>query len=127
MFLLWELSTPFVYARWFLHKAGMSRTTTYKVNGVMMVLVFFLCRNVAGLGNLVLCMWCVCALETRRPDMFACSMSTKFGSLGCLTVHACILWHLAKSISASVSLCAAFAGCRCPQLSMRQVAAVLHG
>ncbi|KAL0020020.1 hypothetical protein WJX77_004744 [Trebouxia sp. C0004] len=49
MFLLWELSTPFVYARWFLHKAGMSRTTAYKVNGVLMVLVFFLCRNVAGL------------------------------------------------------------------------------
>ena len=51
MFLLWELSTPFVYARWFLHKAGMSRTTAYKVNGVLMVLVFFLCRNVAGLGK----------------------------------------------------------------------------
>lgn len=51
MFLLWELSTPFVYARWFLHKAGMSRTTAYKINGVLMVLVFFLCRNVAGLGE----------------------------------------------------------------------------
>ena len=51
MFLLWELSTPFVYTRWFLHKAGMSRTTAYKVNGVLMVLVFFLCRNVAGLGE----------------------------------------------------------------------------
>ncbi len=51
MFLLWELSTPFVYARWFLHKAGMSRTTAYKINGVLMVLVFFLCRNVAGLGK----------------------------------------------------------------------------
>ena len=51
MFLLWELSTPFVYARWFLHKAGMSRTPAYKVNGVLMVLVFFLCRNVAGLGT----------------------------------------------------------------------------
>lgn len=49
MFLLWELSTPFVYARWFLHKAGMSRTAAYKINGVLMVLVFFLCRNVAGL------------------------------------------------------------------------------
>ncbi|KAL0048290.1 hypothetical protein WJX82_000224 [Trebouxia sp. C0006] len=49
MFLLWELSTPFVYARWFLHKAGMSHTTAYKINGVLMVLVFFLCRNVAGL------------------------------------------------------------------------------
>ncbi len=53
MFLLWELSTPFVYARWFLHKAGMSRTTAYKINGVLMVLVFFLCRNVAGLGKKV--------------------------------------------------------------------------
>lgn len=51
MFLLWELSTPFVYTRWFLHKAGLSRTTAYKVNGVLMVVVFFLCRNVAGLGK----------------------------------------------------------------------------
>ncbi|KAL3141733.1 hypothetical protein ABBQ32_004415 [Trebouxia sp. C0010 RCD-2024] len=49
MFLLWELSTPFVYTRWFLHKAGLSRTTAYKVNGALMVVVFFLCRNVAGL------------------------------------------------------------------------------
>ena len=51
MFLLWELSTPFVYTRWFLHKAGMSGTTAYKVNGALMVVVFFLCRNVAGLGK----------------------------------------------------------------------------
>ena len=51
MFLLWELSTPFVYARWFLHKTGLSRTTAYKVNGILMVVVFFLCRNVAGLGT----------------------------------------------------------------------------
>jgi hypothetical protein len=50
MFLLWELSTPFVYTRWFLDKLGYANGLAYKVNGILMILVFFLCRNVVGLA-----------------------------------------------------------------------------
>jgi TLC domain len=47
-FLLWELSTPLVHARWFMLKAGQSRSTAYTVNGIALVLVFFACRPVWG-------------------------------------------------------------------------------
>lgn len=56
--MLWELSTPFVYIRWFLVKMGYSDTKAYKLNGIMMLLVFFLCRNVVGLGKLAISVGC---------------------------------------------------------------------
>lgn len=43
--LLAELSTPFVNQRWFLDVLGYGRTSTaYVINGLLMVVVFFLCR-----------------------------------------------------------------------------------
>ena len=39
--LLWELSTPFVHLRWLLHALGKSKTKFYKVNGLLMMAVFF--------------------------------------------------------------------------------------
>lgn len=47
-FLLWELSTPFVHLRWLLHKSGRERARLYVVNGLVMMVVFFLCRPVWG-------------------------------------------------------------------------------
>lgn len=47
-FLLWELSTPFVHVRWLLKSIGKERTLLYTVNGLLMMAVFFLCRNVFG-------------------------------------------------------------------------------
>jgi hypothetical protein len=47
-FLLWELSTPFVHFRWFLHRSGASKSRLYVVNGLAMLLVFFLCRPLWG-------------------------------------------------------------------------------
>uniref|UniRef100_A0A383WC65 TLC domain-containing protein n=1 Tax=Tetradesmus obliquus TaxID=3088 RepID=A0A383WC65_TETOB len=47
-FLLWELSTPFVHFRWFLHRSGQSKSRLYVVNGLVMLLVFFLCRPLWG-------------------------------------------------------------------------------
>lgn len=47
-FLLWELSTPFVHLRWLLHKSGRDKKRIYVVNGLLMVVVFFLCRPVWG-------------------------------------------------------------------------------
>lgn len=48
LFLMWELSTPFVQLRWALHKLGKSETTLYKVNGLAMVATFFLARIAFG-------------------------------------------------------------------------------
>lgn len=43
-FLLWEMSTPFVHFRWFLYKIGKSGTKLYLYNGILMMVVFGLCR-----------------------------------------------------------------------------------
>ncbi len=42
--LLFEATAPFTNGRWFLSKAGMKDTTLYVVNGVLMLLSFFLLR-----------------------------------------------------------------------------------
>ena len=53
-FLLWECSTPFVYARWFLFTLGKSETKAYIINGLCMLASFFIFRNVMGVGALFL-------------------------------------------------------------------------
>lgn len=45
---MWELSTPFVNVRWLLAKMGHDTSRLYVVNGLAMVVAFFLCRNVWG-------------------------------------------------------------------------------
>ena len=48
--MLWELSTPFVFMRWLLHSLGRQHTKLYLANGVAMIVVFLLCRNILGIG-----------------------------------------------------------------------------
>ena len=45
---MWELSTPFVYLRWFLHNLGYAKSPLYAANGFAMLISFFLARNVFG-------------------------------------------------------------------------------
>lgn len=49
MFLMWEISTPCVYVRWFLYNLGKHDTKAYIVNGLLMLATFFCCRNLLGL------------------------------------------------------------------------------
>ena len=42
--LFFELSTPFVQIRWFLHSLGLQKTKLYKMNGIAMIASFFVCR-----------------------------------------------------------------------------------
>jgi len=53
LFLLWELSTPFVYIRWFLYNLNMAGSRLYVGNGLAMLLSFFWARNVMGAFMLV--------------------------------------------------------------------------
>lgn len=48
LFLMWEVSTPFVQLRWVLHKMGRADTTLYKVNGILMVVTFGVARILFG-------------------------------------------------------------------------------
>jgi hypothetical protein len=50
-FLMWEVSTPFVYMRWFLFTLGKSQSKAYIVNGLLMVATFFVFRNIMGVGE----------------------------------------------------------------------------
>ena len=47
-FLMWELSTPFMYARWLLLKAGWGESQLLTVVNAAFMAVFFGCRNVWG-------------------------------------------------------------------------------
>ena len=51
MFLMWELSTPCVYVRWFLYNLGKHDTKAYIINGLAMLATFFFARNVLGLSE----------------------------------------------------------------------------
>ena len=53
-FLMWEVSTPFVYMRWFLFTLGKSQTKAYIINGLLMVFTFFVFRNIMGVGTPIL-------------------------------------------------------------------------
>lgn len=47
-FLMWELSTPFVYVRWVLLKLGMAESRLLAANNLLGFAVFFCCRNLYG-------------------------------------------------------------------------------
>lgn len=46
--IFFELSTPFVQLRWFLHSLGLQKSKLYKINGLAMIGSFFVCRMVWG-------------------------------------------------------------------------------
>lgn len=48
LFLLWEISTPFVQLRWVLYKMGATETAAYVANGLLMVFSFGMVRVVFG-------------------------------------------------------------------------------
>ncbi|KAF4986822.1 hypothetical protein FDECE_15755 [Fusarium decemcellulare] len=48
VFILWELSTPFLNVHWFMDKVGMTGTRTQLYNGLMLLFTFFSCRLVYG-------------------------------------------------------------------------------
>ncbi|KAI7837854.1 hypothetical protein COHA_008342 [Chlorella ohadii] len=47
-FLMWELSTPLMYVRWLMLKAGLGKSALMPLVNVAFMLVFFGCRNVWG-------------------------------------------------------------------------------
>lgn len=53
VFLLYELSSPFLNVHWFCDKLGLTGSVVQAVNGVFLVTTFFSCRIVWGLYNSV--------------------------------------------------------------------------
>lgn len=48
VFILWELSTPFLNVHWFMDKINMTGTRAQLYNGVMLLFTFFSCRLIYG-------------------------------------------------------------------------------
>jgi hypothetical protein len=48
VFMLYELSTPFLNIHWFFDKLGMTGTKAQLYNGIALLMVFFCCRLVWG-------------------------------------------------------------------------------
>ncbi|CAL8472096.1 g11638 [Coccomyxa elongata] len=65
-FLMWEVSTPFVYMRWFLFTLGKSQTKAYIINGLLMVFTFFVFRNIMGVA-MSINFWHVSGKELAHP------------------------------------------------------------
>lgn len=76
LFLMWEVSTPFVQLRWVLYKMGRSETLLYRINGTLMVLSFGIARILLGTcAHPAVCFAkCVCLLCGRSCDAAGCSM-----------------------------------------------------
>ena len=52
-FLMWEFSTPFLYVRWVMLKAGLGNSKMMPVANYAFVLAFFACRIVYGPSKLL--------------------------------------------------------------------------
>lgn len=68
LFLLWEISTPFVQLRWILYKMGATETAAYVANGLLMVFSFGMVRVVFGT-----CAFIVLPTLTRDHNAMPCS------------------------------------------------------
>ncbi|KAF4122385.1 TLC domain [Geosmithia morbida] len=51
IFILWELSTPFLNIHWFMDKVNMTGSSAQLYNGIMLLSTFFTCRIVFGTYN----------------------------------------------------------------------------
>jgi len=66
VFLLWEASTPAVYARWLLATAGLTHSRAYVAAGISMIVTFFGARIAFGLAASAR-WWAVAARELAAP------------------------------------------------------------
>lgn len=104
VFLLWELSTPFVYIRWFLYKAGLDTTPLYIINGIAMMLSFAGCRNV--FGTYMVYQYCIQAAalpQTGAPGELS-RFNLNMHSVGCSTLCCLNFLWLYKMVQAALEI-----------------------
>lgn len=102
VFLLWELSTPFVYLRWFLYKTGRDDTRLYLYNGLGMIASFALARNVFG-SYMSVQFFKTVAAELANPRLNGLSSTTLYSySIGCFTLNCLNYLWLYKMVRAAL-------------------------
>ncbi|GFR44063.1 hypothetical protein Agub_g5223 [Astrephomene gubernaculifera] len=102
-FLMWEISTPFVHARWVMYKAGLANTTAYLINGLCMLFAFFGCRIAWGYYESYHLVYDVVSERYREGSTFPLTGTVAYCIIAvvmnCLNTH----WFL-KMASAAVAL-----------------------
>ncbi|KAM0271607.1 hypothetical protein ACHAQH_009055 [Verticillium albo-atrum] len=68
VFILWELSTPFLNIHWFFDKLGMTGTKPQLYNGLALLFTFFSCRLVYGTYQSVMVFGDIWAAMSTVPD-----------------------------------------------------------
>ncbi|KAI0903073.1 TLC domain-containing protein [Ustulina deusta] len=79
VFILWELSSPFLNIHWFFDKLGMTGSRAQLYNGLVLIATFFSCRLVWGTYQSVLVYRDLAAGIRQGPDVLA---AEKAGTLG---------------------------------------------
>ncbi|KAM0563799.1 hypothetical protein ACHAPJ_000005 [Fusarium lateritium] len=69
VFILWELSTPFLNVHWFMDKLNMTGSRAQLYNGIMLLFTFFSCRLVYGTYSSYRVYSDVWAAINANPDM----------------------------------------------------------
>eukprot|EP00892_Ulva_mutabilis_P001743 jgi/Ulvmu1/1156/UM107_0030.1 len=90
LFLLWEISTPFVQLRWILYKMGATETTAYAINGLLMVFSFGMVRVVFGTyftGLLYYDTWKELKSDSKTPDAFPAGVCAAATIVSCLNYY----------------------------------------
>lgn len=76
VFILWELSTPFLNVHWFMDKINMTGTRAQLYNGVMLLFTFFSCRLIYGTYSSFRVYRDVWSAINVNPDMKALNLPT---------------------------------------------------
>ncbi|CAK0787821.1 hypothetical protein CVIRNUC_011043 [Coccomyxa viridis] len=108
-FLMWELSTPFVYMRWFLFTLGKTESKAYIINGLLMVGTFFVARNVFG-TFMSIDFWRVSGRELAHPTSSLLPAVLWFYRLSCISLNSLNAMWFYKMLKGAIKVLAGPAG-----------------
>ncbi|TRX98182.1 hypothetical protein FHL15_000827 [Xylaria flabelliformis] len=107
VFILWELSSPFLNIHWFFDKLGMTGSRAQLYNGLVLIATFFSCRLVWGTYQSVLIYRDLWAGINQGPDFLAAS---KAGALDVPARYAESMQFVTASTSLPTWLAAVYVG-----------------
>ncbi|RIB03284.1 DUF887 family protein [Gigaspora rosea] len=87
VFLMYEISTPFLNMHWFMDKLGLSDTLPHKINGICLLTSFFLARIVYGFYMSCQVYFAVMPVISQIPTFLCILYGTANVMLNCLNVY----------------------------------------
>ncbi|KAL6930250.1 uncharacterized protein HGUI_01601 [Hanseniaspora guilliermondii] len=81
VFLIFELSNPFLNIRWFANHYGKSNNILAKINEVVFMLVFFLCRIIWGFTQIIILLIDFSKMNTRKDFQLGHALIISIGNI----------------------------------------------